>query len=228
MYAKDRRSGLDSSNDHPFCRKYASIQTSCQGGASNGGDADGSVPFQSRVRRSGELAVAPVNVTEYFEMFCSFLEARRLHGIQKDGHRLDVFEARYSGRYGTALEPWKQRCSVFDRNGALLVSSGKVLLATPYARCYEERENTARLSPLVDLQRGASELNNEVRVCTVLSWPDKLLKIFENLVRWRRECDFERRVWTARRPVFTRLHNVRMFAVPQSDRDPLYSSIAKW
>lgn len=66
-----------------------------------------------------------------------------------------------------------------------------------------------------------------VNVYTVLDWPNDVLHFLENLGCWGRDCDFKRRVRTARRPVFTGRYNVEMSAVPRSDGGPLYTSVSE-
>lgn len=67
--AGDLRIVRNSSNDHPSRLNDASVQPSCQEHAANYGDVDGSAPFPSRAATSGNLAVAPVNVTEQLDKF---------------------------------------------------------------------------------------------------------------------------------------------------------------
>lgn len=49
MSGNDRRSVLESSDGHPFCRKVAAIQLSFQGRVDNYGNDDGSAPSPSGV-----------------------------------------------------------------------------------------------------------------------------------------------------------------------------------
>lgn len=77
------------------------------------------------LRFLGDLVPAQVNVREYLENFCLFLDARLFTVMNQDADRLDFFDASYGGGYDTGHAPWKKCWLVFNRNGTSFAGSGE-------------------------------------------------------------------------------------------------------
>lgn len=98
----------------------------------------------------------------------------------------------------------------------------------PYIRCPEDCEYVARLSAPVLSVKSASGWSNQVDVYTVLEGPYDVLPVFKNFGGWGRDCNFKPRVRTRRLPMLAGWHNVKLSAVPPSDRHSLYASVPHW
>lgn len=86
MCAEDLRSVRDSSDHHPFFSKDASIPPIWQGRPARDGNAH--VSFPSAAQPSCDLVATPVNVTKYFNKFCSILDAGLFAAMYQDGKRV--------------------------------------------------------------------------------------------------------------------------------------------
>lgn len=99
MSADDRGSVCNLSDDYLFRRKDASSHLFWHGRTVGGEDVDDFAPYPSVTPPFGNLVAAPVDVTEYIDKSCLYLDARGLAGMFRDGDRLVFVDARYSGRH---------------------------------------------------------------------------------------------------------------------------------
>lgn len=148
--------------------------------------------------------------------------------MHQEGETLHFMDALCGGRNDIALEALKKRWLVFDRNGALFRKSGELQLSIQYMRCPELREDVARQVSLLILQKSVGDFSNWVDVNTVPGRPYDVLLFLESLGRWGRNCDFERQMQTAPRPVLANWHIFEMVAAPPPGRGLLHAWMTQW
>lgn len=95
----------------------------------------------------------------------------------------------------------------------------------PNVRCVEKREYVARLPTFVVFLKLSSALSTIVNFYMVLDRPFDIFLFVENLGRYERGHDCNRRLRIAHLPLFKAQHIARMFATPPSSRSLFYASV---
>lgn len=96
-------------------------------------------------------------------------------------------------------------------------------LNIPYVRYAEEPAYAARLSTTVVLLEDVSGLFDQLEICTVSVRPHDALNFRQKFGLCGRDCDFNRRMRTARWTAFVGWHIAEMFVVLPSGRGLLYA-----
>lgn len=227
MLADDRRSARSSRDAYLFRRKHALGQPSRLSRTVIDDNVYGYAPFLSESPALGDLFVAPVRVKEYLHNFPCHLEARRLTAMHHESDNLDLTDARYDERPDTTLGPCMKRWLAFDRNGSELFRLDELQLHMQYVRCVEKCEWIVRLSTLVVLMKGVSDLWNQAHAYRALNWRNDVLHFMSKLTAWERDCYFIRGMQTACCPMFSGWHNAKIFAV-STWFAPFYTLVLEW
>lgn len=96
----------------------------------------------------------------------------------------------------------------------------------PVVCCPKERKDILRLSTLVVLFKDASSLSNQLDFYTDETRLYGVLPSLKNLGRWGRDCNFDRRIQTSRRPVFAAWLSIEKFSEFSSSHGSLYAFFA--
>lgn len=124
-----RPCSCDSSHKHPVRRGRATINVFHHGCFDNGEDANdgnvyyGSAPSCLSVSNLVVRVSVAVKVTENFNRFCMFLGFCGLAFMFQGCYEIELSDGCFGTSRYIALEMWKRRCLLFDRNTALFFES---------------------------------------------------------------------------------------------------------
>lgn len=104
----------------------------------------------------------------------------------------------------------KEKLESLWSESSFFAGSSDTPLDMPYVRCLKGCECVARLSNLVILFQEATKFYDALR-------------FIQNLRRWGRDCDIERRIRAAPRPVFSARRNVEMSLAPPGCSSSLHA-----